>query len=929
MLRLALFCLLLGGFLTPVFSAQWFISPDGLDTQAGTREAPFATLEKARDTARQWRKEHPQEPLTITFLPGQYCLGKRVSFTQPDSGTPEAPLRIEAEIPGKTVLSGSIAVPNWKKVPFRGRNDVWEADLAPLGVKQKIHQLFLHGTRQIWARYPNWDARYPFSGGWAYVDGEIIGMYKEVEGERCDQVRLKAEDYRNWVNPQEGEICIFPRYNWWNRVEKIASADPEEKMLTLTRPMPYAARAADRYCVMGFREELDAPGEWYQDVENQKLYFIPPEGVTFPASETVSGVTIPIASGMLYFERTENVVLRGLDLCAAESFGVQMRNCRNIVVEKCLIHDMVFFLGAGVSIHGGKDCTVRGCDFWNLGSHGIEVFGGDYAKMEKMNHNLENNYIHHCGQMNRHGIAITLGALGVRVAHNLIHDTPRCAIFYGGNLHTIEYNRIRFTNLEMEDTAAIYGGGWTGGNSVIRYNHITDTIGFGHKMGTYQFFMFAWGIYIDEAGGGNDVYGNFVQHAQAGAMHLHCGRENHIYNNIFVNNAGKNGKSFQFSFQGWNNDPQGYFVARRQPTILKEYEKRMQQNPRWAEYRGMKTSPANPFLPDGTVMRGNRLERNIFYFPDQPESTYMRSICNLEYNHVDHNLVWNGGKAPIKTDRTGTPKFLADVTEKIPNIDFSRQNTEEAMVRNGNKTIAEGWTWYHKTYPDMKAEIVSWDGKNALRLPGCFNEEKKYVKYTCVRSTPFTLEPGKNYRLSFRLRHENATGDLQVRFVAENQGLWKAYGLKNFRRQFDMSDCGTVLTPYECSTLFRFPAPGEKDYDERATSLTLHISFQSREGWAEVGDMKLEEVEMITGWEGWQHSGADVHSIVADPCFVDAANGDYRLRENSPAFPLGFEPLPFEKMGPMESDCRITWPIVEAEGVRENPQWLTIPPENE
>ena len=35
----------------------------------------------------------------------------------------------------------------------------------------------------------------------------------------------------------------------------------------------------------------------------------------------------------------------------------------------------------------------------------------------------------------------------------------------------------------------------------------------------------------------------------------------------------------------------------------------------------------------------------------------------------------------------------------------------------------------------------------------------------------------------------------------------------------------------------------------------------------------------------------------ADPLFVDAAHGDYRLKPNSPAFALGFQRLPLEKMG--------------------------------
>jgi len=44
----------------------------------------------------------------------------------------------------------------------------------------------------------------------------------------------------------------------------------------------------------------------------------------------------------------------------------------------------------------------------------------------------------------------------------------------------------------------------------------------------------------------------------------------------------------------------------------------------------------------------------------------------------------------------------------------------------------------------------------------------------------------------------------------------------------------------------------------------------------------------------------DVHSVVADPLFVDAAAGDYRLKPDSPALALGFQPIPIERIGVRE-----------------------------
>jgi hypothetical protein len=46
-----------------------------------------------------------------------------------------------------------------------------------------------------------------------------------------------------------------------------------------------------------------------------------------------------------------------------------------------------------------------------------------------------------------------------------------------------------------------------------------------------------------------------------------------------------------------------------------------------------------------------------------------------------------------------------------------------------------------------------------------------------------------------------------------------------------------------------------------------------------------------------------------DPKFVDAARGDFRLQADSPAWKLGFEPIPVEEIGLYESDSRVTWPV--------------------
>ncbi len=912
--------ILLVGVCNLSLAADIHVSPTGSDNRLGTPEAPVQTLERARFLAQSARKSHPNEAVNIFMHPGTHTIRKTVVFKAEDSGTAQAPLNLvawhdPAAPDARPLLVGGAVVIGWRKSTFNGRADVFEAELKPLALTVPFRQVYLNGKRLTWARYPNEDKTHPYSGGWAYVDGVRPPMYKDIPGERADTVVLRAKDVRPWSRPQDGEVCIFPRYNWWNRIEKIAAYDPHTRTITLAKKMAYAARPEDRFCIMGMREELDAPGEWFQDVENQKLYLIPPAG----ADLTKDVVTVPTVNDIVEFHKTRHVCIRGLELSCAEQCALRFSDCDYAIVEKCSIHDLGYFQGAAISLNRGTHGTVQGCDIWSIGGHGVSVNGGDKVKLERCEHLVDNCYIHHVGQFNRHGIGVMLGGVGIRVSHNLIHDMPRCGIFHGGALNTLEYNRIRHCNLEMEDTGCTYTGGWCSGWQTIRYNHCTDSIGFDNHG---RFFVFAWGIYLDESGCGNDVYGNIVERCQVGAMHLHNARENHIYNNIFANNAGPQGKTHQLSLQTWNNSPNGVFLRDRQPKMLKDYE-RLMANPAWAAMRGMQVSPANPFLPDGTIMRGNIITKNIFYYPNQPDSRYIRENgVNLQHNTIDSNTVWNGGTVPVKTGRQGFKKTLADLTNKIPNADFSRRLATREISQAPDRTVAADWRWYQKIFPSLQAEIVRRGDKNALRLPGAFNKEKKYIRNTCVRSTPFTLTPGKHYRLTFQLRHQDATGELVARFVCENRGLWKAFGSRGFLKRSDMSDVVTAREGITCQTGFYLPKPSDADYDARVTALSLHFQFNSSQGWAEVSDLRLDEVQPATEWEAWQMAGADTHSVVADPLFVAPEHGDFTLKPESPALKLGFEPIPFDKIGPYQAPARATWPIREAEGVREHPQWL-------
>ena len=55
------------------------------------------------------------------------------------------------------------------------------------------------------------------------------------------------------------------------------------------------------------------------------------------------------------------------------------------------------------------------------------------------------------------------------------------------------------------------------------------------------------------------------------------------------------------------------------------------------------------------------------------------------------------------------------------------------------------------------------------------------------------------------------------------------------------------------------------------------------------------------GWDPWRQAGRDAHSVLADPRFVAPEQLDFRLRPESPAYKLGFQPIDLRAVGVRQS----------------------------
>ncbi|MBM4153659.1 MAG: right-handed parallel beta-helix repeat-containing protein [Lentisphaerae bacterium] len=603
---------------------------------AGRTNGPVASLARARDAARAMRASG-SAPGAVTVLvgPGTFALPATLTLGPADSGTPVAPLTIRGAGGGRTILTGGRPVTNF----IERAGGVLEADLAAAGLKgARFRQLVFGGSRMPLARHPNFDPSNPYGGGWAYADGERIPMYKDIPGESRRTLRMKEADARPWSAPADGEVWVFPRYNWWNNIIRIASVDAASRTVTLKSDCSYPIRPGDRYFVQGMREDLDAPGEWWLDVTNSVLRFLPPEPlrgrpVHAPALRTLVELA-PGASSI----RMERLVLE-----CCEGTAVVMRETTNCVLAASEIRTVGDYNGSGVSIAGGLSNAVFGCDIHHTGSHGVSISGGDRVTLAAAANSVENCYIHHVGTWHGQGVGVSLVGVGNRAAHNLIHDGPRMGIMFSGNNLVIEFNHIRHMNLETSDTGGTYTGGrdWISSRgTVLRHNFIHDILGYGEENGRWVSPYYAWGIYEDDNAGGVDLIGNIVARCPRAAIHLHNGRDTLIANNILVDCG-----LAMVEYNGWTSKHS--YWTNHLGSMVKGYES-VAGSPAWRGMRNMDLHPTNAVQPDGTIMTGNEFVRNIVAWTGTNTALFRFRSLPLHAYRSDSNLIWHAG-LPIKT----------------------------------------------------------------------------------------------------------------------------------------------------------------------------------------------------------------------------------------------------------------------------------------
>jgi hypothetical protein len=512
----------------PVFSQQvLYVAPAGSDDAPGSAEEPLATLAGARDAIRAIKAigPLPEGGVEVLVRPGIYRVAEPVAFVEEDSGTEEAPIVFRSVERGKARLTGGFGLSGFTRVTDaavlerldpRVRDKLWQINLKDQGMTDLGNavnpverlEFFFDGKPMTLARWPNEGST---------VVKEVPKQDKE-DGPGGQIVYLDDRADR-WVDEKEVWLYGCWRYQWSDDFMRVATLDPEENLITFAPPRhSFGYSETKAYFALNLLCELDRPGEWYLDRETGTLYFYP------PASLEQGRTEVSRPPNILRLTGASHLTFDGFVVEASQSDGVVLEICNEIQFVSCTFRNTG---DAGLRVKEGNEVAVIGCDITETGGHGIDFIGGSIQRLEPANHLALNNHIWRVARWKRmNRLAINLHGVGHRVAHNLIHDMPHSAMWFGGNDHLIEFNEIHSVCYEVQDAGAIYTGrNWTSRGNIIRNNYLHDVHGLGGR--------FVMGVYLDDMFSSVDIYNNLFYRVLNPVI-IGGGRDNLVANNIFI-----------------------------------------------------------------------------------------------------------------------------------------------------------------------------------------------------------------------------------------------------------------------------------------------------------------------------------------------------------------------------------------------------------
>lgn len=530
---------------------EYYVAAEGSIGGLGTYQSPFSSIHLAVEAV---LADGDALGTTIFLLNGVHRLQRSLVISEALSGTEAAPFKIKALEPGKAVLSGAVELPAGdfqqvsdstclKLLQSEVRGMVRVANLKDKTLVKALSdsdaQYIVNSRSQVLtkARWPNKGFAHIdeiMDGGVVYTSGRTPGERPKASLENPIGGVFNALEV--WQGDWEAELALgmmhpkvygFFYYDWHFENGTLAKITAE-RSLQLAGSTRYGIGGHEkiprRFFVSGLLSELDQPGEWFFDPKSKQFYL-------WPIASNV-GVEISQNWKLIHLKNASNVTIEGLVLEGAKD-GMLIEGGSNVHVAGCTLRNLA---GYGIFIKKGSEHRVESCDIYSVGVP-IEARGTmpkdytwDYSsiipKIIPDGYIITNNHIFNC----RNYRGVRLEGVGILFSHNLIHDLPGHAVYWGGNDNIFEFNEYYNLLKELGDGGVTYTGAqWHSYGNEQRYNftHHVFSLPGAHPVN---------GFYIDDLDQGDRIYGNIFFKVGYRSIIFNGGSALEATNNIFISN---------------------------------------------------------------------------------------------------------------------------------------------------------------------------------------------------------------------------------------------------------------------------------------------------------------------------------------------------------------------------------------------------------
>lgn len=339
------------GYFSGANGQSIYVSPTGRDSNPGTIDKPIQSVSKAQELTHQFPANKSVE---VIFDNGTYYLPQTIQFTDRDSRNTGATTTYRAKTEGGAVLSGGTLLKlKWK--PFN--HGIFVAKTPKYSC---IDQLFINGARQRMARFPN------------AVEGKNVYDTWELDHQaKSDSTQdpLIASRILTWKNPTGGYIHAMHGALWGDMHWQILGKKSPTKLDYIggwQNNRPSGMHPTYRM-VENIFEELDAPGEWYYQASEQKIYFKPDSQTDLSTAK----VEVVRLRHLIEFNGTKQNPVLGIALK-----GFIFRHAMRTFMENkepLLRSDWTIYRGGAVVFNGAENCSVSDCEFDQVGGNGVFI----------------------------------------------------------------------------------------------------------------------------------------------------------------------------------------------------------------------------------------------------------------------------------------------------------------------------------------------------------------------------------------------------------------------------------------------------------------------------------------------------------------------------------------------------------------------------